>query len=77
MHPFGELLPASSFPMNYEMAICATARGGESDYIFTRILRGHEPAEPVVIDAYSAAKVRRSEEDEERVYDFAIEDRDT
>jgi len=78
MHPFGELLRLrSSFPLNVsEMAICATARGWDSDYIFTSHSQGALKAgvNPAVIDAIQRGERPAFEKkDEEAVYDFASE----
>lgn len=78
MHPFGELLRLrSSFPLNVsEMAICATARGWDSDYIFTSHSAGALKAgvELQVIEAMQRGeRPAFKQKDEEAVYDFAIE----
>src|SRR3954464_6050478 len=78
MHPFGELLRLrSSFPLNVsEMAICATARAWDSDYIFTSHSQGALKAgvEPAVIEAMQRGeRPQFKEAAEEAVYDFATE----
>jgi 4-carboxymuconolactone decarboxylase len=78
MHPFGELLRLrSSFPLNVsEMAICATARGWDSDYIFTSHSAGALKAgvDASVIDAMQRGeRPAFRQKDEEAVYDFATE----
>ena len=78
MHPFGELLRLrSSFPLNVsEMAICATARGWDSDYIFSSHSQGALKAgvDVAIIDAMQRGeRPAFKKKDEEAVYDFALE----
>ena len=78
MHPFGELLRLrSSFPLNVsEMAICATARGWDSDYIFSSHSQGALKAgvDVAIIDAMQRGeRPAFTKKDEEAVYDFALE----
>ena len=78
MHPFGELLRLrSSFPLNVsEMAICATARGWDADYIFSSHSQG---ALKAGVDLAIIEAMQRGERpvfknrDEEAVYDFTTE----
>lgn len=78
MHPFGELLRLrSSFPLNVsEMAICATARGWDSEYIFASHSNGALKAgvDLAVIEAMQRGeRPTFKKKDEEAVYDFALE----
>lgn len=78
MHPFGELLRLrSSFPLNVsEMAICATARGWDSEYIFASHSNGALKAGvelPVIEAMQRGERPTFTKKDEEAVYDFATE----
>lgn len=78
MHPFGELLRLrSSFPLNVsEMAICATARGWDSEYIFASHSNGALKAgvDLAVIEAMQRGeRPAFKNKEEEAAYDFATE----
>ena len=78
MHPFGELLRLKSpFPLRVsEIAICATARAWDSDYIFTSHSQGALKAGvdlPVIEAMQRGERPVFKQADEEAVYDFTTE----
>ncbi len=78
MHPFGELLRLkSTFPLRVsEIAICATARAWDSDYIFTSHSQGALKAGvelPVIEAMQRGERPVFKQGDEEAVYDFTTE----
>ena len=78
MHPFGELLRLkTNFPLRVsEIAICATARAWDSDYIFTSHSQGALKAGvdlPVIEAMQRGERPAFKQADEEAVYDFAME----
>ena len=78
MHPFGELLRLkSTFPLRVsEIAICATARAWDSDYIFTSHSQGALKAGvdlPVIEAMQRGERPVFKQADEKAVYDFTTE----